>query len=232
MPGPMSRLRKYLVAGLLVWVPLGVTVLVVKVLIDLMDRVLLVLPDALHPEALVGFRIPGLGLLLSLIVLLGTGVVVANFFGRRLVAFWEALLARIPLVRTVYGAAKQVAETLFADKGASFRKVLLIQYPRKGIWALAFYTGTTVGEVQQKTEKEVVNVFLPTTPNPTSGFLIMVPREDVIELDMPVEEGIKLIMTLGVFTPSDFRKPVGSVEPVPDTIAAPPEEAKLRDAGK
>lgn len=228
----MSRLRKYLVAGLLVWVPLGVTVLVVKVLIDLMDRVLLVLPDALHPEALVGFRIPGLGLLLSLIVLLGTGVVVANFFGRRLVAFWEALLARIPLVRTVYGAAKQVAETLFADKGASFRKVLLIQYPRKGIWALAFYTGTTVGEVQQKTEKEVVNVFLPTTPNPTSGFLIMVPREDVIELDMPVEEGIKLIMTLGVFTPSDFRKSAGSVEPVSDPVAAPPEEVKLRDAGK
>lgn len=211
---PLPTLRKYLLAGLLVWLPLGVTVLVVKALIDLMDRVLVFIPEQFSPEALFGFRIPGLGVVLSLIVLFSTGVVVANLFGRRLVAIWESLLARIPLVNIIYSAVKQVAETLFANKGKSFRKVLLIEFPRKGIWAIAFYTGTVVGEVQDKTEQEVVNVFLPTTPNPTSGFLLMVAREDIIELDMPVEEGIKLIMSLGVIVPeAKKRELTGEAEP-------------------
>lgn len=197
----VPTLRKYLLAGLLVWLPLGVTVLVIKALIDLMDRVLVFIPEQYHPEALLGFPIPGLGVVLSLVVLFTTGVIVANLFGRRLVAIWESLLARIPLVSTIYSAVKQVVETVFTNQGKSFRKVLLVEYPRKGIWALAFYTGTAVGEVQARTSREVINVFLPTTPNPTSGFLIMVPREDVIELDMPVDEGIKLIMSLGVLVP-------------------------------
>lgn len=199
--GPTSTLRKYLFAGLLVWLPLGVTVLVIKALIDLMDRVLVFIPDAWHPEALLGFRIPGLGVVLSLIVLFITGIIAANLFGKRVVTAWESLLARIPLVNTIYSAVKQVAETIFADKGKSFRKVLLIEYPRKGLWAIAFYTGSAVGEIQERTSREVVNVFIPTTPNPTSGFLIMVPREEIIELDMPVDEGIKLIMSLGVIIP-------------------------------
>jgi uncharacterized membrane protein len=197
----MATFRKYLVAGLLVWIPIGVTWLIVRALINLMDGVLVVLPHHYHPDTLLGFHIPGLGLLLSVAVLLLTGLVAANLLGKRLVAFSESVLAKIPIVRTIYSAAKQVTETVFAQKGNSFRKVLLIEYPRKGVWSIAFYTGTTVGEVQDKTEKEVVNVFLPTTPNPTTGFLMMIPREDIIELDMPVEDGIKLIMTLGVIAP-------------------------------
>jgi uncharacterized membrane protein len=194
--------RRYLVAGLLVWLPLWVTWLILRTLVNLMDGVLVVLPRHYHPDTLLGFHIPGLGLLLSILVLLLTGVVAANLLGQRLVEFIEALLARIPIVRTIYSAAKQVTETVFTKKGKSFRKVLLIEYPRKGVWSIAFYTGTTIGEVQDKTEQDVVNVFLPTTPNPTTGFLMMLPREDVVELDMPVEEGIKLIMTLGVIAPS------------------------------
>lgn len=208
--GAKHPLRKYLLAGLLVWLPLGVTVLVVKALIDLMDRVLVFIPSKYHPEALLGFHIPGLGVLLSLLVLFVTGIIAANLFGRRLVAIWESLLARIPLVSTIYSAVKQVAETVFGNQGNSFRKVLLIEYPRKGLYSIAFYTGSAIGEIQDKTAQDVVNVFLPTTPNPTSGFLLMVPREDVIELDMPVEEGIKLIMTLGVIVPENKKRELTS----------------------
>jgi len=197
----MSSLRRYLIAGLLVWLPLGVTVLVIKLLVDLMDRVLVVLPHRFHPDYLLGFHIPGLGVVLSVAIVLVTGVVVANLAGRRLVAAWESLLARIPLVRTIYAGVKQIAETVFSEKGTSFRKVLLVEYPRKGLWSLAFYTGTAVGEVQEKTAQEVVGVFVPTTPNPTSGFFMMIPRADVIELDMSVDDGIKMIMSMGVIIP-------------------------------
>lgn len=224
----MATFRKYLVAGLLVWLPIGVTWLIVRALINLMDGVLFILPRRFHPDTLLGFHIPGLGLLLSVAVLLLTGVVAANLLGKRLVAFSESLLAKIPIVRTIYSAAKQVTETVFAQKGMSFRKVLLIEYPRKGIWSIAFYTGTTVGEVQIKTEKEVVNVFLPTTPNPTTGFLMMIPREDVIELDMPVEEGIKLIMTLGVIAPVSKERALGIARTDRDII----ESIASGEAGK
>ncbi len=197
----MPTLRRYLIAGLLVWLPLGVTVLVIRLLVGFMDRFLLLIPDRYNPENLLGFHIPGLGLLLSIIVVVVTGVIVANFFGRRLIALWESLLARIPLVRSIYSSVKQIAETLFHPDGKSFRKVLLIEYPRIGIWTLAFHTGGVVGEVQDKTGREVINVFVPTTPNPTSGFFIMVPKEDVVELDMSVDDGLKLIMSLGVVVP-------------------------------
>lgn len=197
----MSRLRRYLFAGLLVWLPLGVTVLVIRLLVNAMDRVLVVLPEGYHPDQLLGFHIPGLGLVLSVVIVLVTGVVAANLFGRRLVAAWESLLARIPLVRTVYNGVKQVAETVFSERGTSFRKVLLVEYPRPGMWTIAFHTGSFVGEVQDKTSREVVNIFIPTTPNPTSGFFLMVPRDEVIELDMSVDEGIKMIMSMGVIVP-------------------------------
>lgn len=197
----MSSVRRYLIAGLLIWLPLGVTVMVIKLLVDVMDQTLLVLPAAYHPDVLLGFHIPGLGVLLSVTVVLLTGVVVANFFGRRLVALWEKALARIPLVRPIYSAVKQLTETVFTSGGQSFRKVLLIEYPRKGVWTLAFQTGTAVGEAQTKTGEEVINVYVPTTPNPTSGFFLMVARRDVVELDMSVDDGLKMIISMGVVVP-------------------------------
>lgn len=197
----MHHLRRYLIAGLLLWLPLGVTILVVRLLVGTMDQTLLLLPERLRPDALLGFHIPGLGLVLAVTVVLVTGMLVANLFGRRLLALWERLLSRIPLVRSIYMAVKQLAETMFSGGGQSFRKVLLIEYPRKGLWTLAFQTGTGVGEAQQKTGREVVNVYVPTTPNPTSGFFLMVPREEVVELDMSVDDGLKMIISMGVVVP-------------------------------
>jgi len=193
-------MKRYLIAGLLVWVPLGVTVLVIKLLVDIMDRTLLLLPESYRPDALLGFHLPGVGVVLSVIIVLGTGVVVANLFGRKLVQVWENILSRIPLVRTIYASVKQILETVFSS-GQSFRKVLLVEYPRKGLWTLAFQSGTTQGEAQAKTGEEVINVFIPTTPNPTSGFFIMVPRSDVVELDMNVDDGLKMIISAGVVVP-------------------------------
>jgi len=197
----MSALRRYLLAGVLVWLPLGVTVLVVKLFVDLLDKIMVIIPHRYTPEALLGFPIPGLGVLLSLLIIFVTGVIAANLFGRRLVHLWEAILARIPLVRSVYSAVKQVTETLFAPGGQSFRKVLLVEYPRRGLWTLAFQTGTDIGEAQQRTGEDVVNVYVPTTPNPTSGFFLMIPRRDVVELDMSVDEGLKMIISMGVVVP-------------------------------
>ena len=211
----MSHLRRYIIAGLLIWVPLGVTVLVIKLMVDIMDRTLLLLPAAYHPDVLLGLHIPGLGVVLTITVVLITGVVVANFFGRQLVDAWESLLARIPLVRSIYSGAKQVSETLFSPGGQSFRKVLLIEYPRHGLWTVAFQTGITVGEAQTLTGDEVVNVYMPTTPNPTSGFFLMVPKQDTIELNMSVDEGLKMIISMGVIVPSPRTKPTGSTAPIP-----------------
>ncbi len=197
----MSAIRRYIMAGLLVWLPLGVTILVVKMLVDLMDRSLLLLPAQYQPEQLLGMHIPGLGVIVAVVVVLSTGIVVANLFGRKLVALWEALLARIPLVNSIYSAVKQISETMFSSNGNSFRKVLLVEYPRKGLWTLAFQTGTDVGEAQCKTGREVINIYVPTTPNPTSGFFIMVPKEDVVELDMSVDEGLRMIISMGSVVP-------------------------------
>ncbi|HHH48382.1 MAG TPA: DUF502 domain-containing protein [Gammaproteobacteria bacterium] len=194
-------MKRYLIAGLLVWVPLGVTVMVIKLLVGMMDRSLLLLPESYRPDNLLGFHIPGLGVVLTTIIVLVTGMVVANLFGRKLVKLWETLLAQIPLVRTIYTGVKQILETVFSSSGQSFRKVLLVEYPRKGLWTLAFQSSTSVGEAQAKTGREVVNVFIPTTPNPTSGFFIMVPADDVIELDMSVDDGLKMIISAGVVVP-------------------------------
>lgn len=191
-------MKRYLIAGLLIWVPLVITVLVIRVLVDLMDNSLLLLPPDWRPDALLGIHIPGLGVVLTLLIVFVTGMVVANFMGRKLVHGWESLLSRIPFVRTIHSAVKQVMETLFSPNGQSFRKVLLIEYPRKGVWTLAFQTGEPLGEIRDKAGCDVVTVFVPTTPNPTSGFVIIVPRGEAIEMDMPVEEGLKLIMSLGV----------------------------------
>ncbi len=198
----ISALRRYLMAGLLVWIPLGVTIIVVKMLIGLLDRTLVVLPMQYRPEQLFGVSIPGLGVIVAVVVVLFTGMIVANLFGRKLVAIWESLLSRIPLVSSVYSAVKQIAETMFSSSGQSFRKVLLVEYPRKGMWTLAFQTGTEVGEAQCKTGREVINIYVPTTPNPTSGFFIMVPKEDVVELEMSVDEGLRMIISMGSVVPN------------------------------
>ncbi len=198
----MKKLRKYLIAGLLVWLPIVVTVLLFRFLITLMDQTLILLPSQIRPESLIGFTLPGLGLILTLMVLLVTGIFAANIVGRSMVNFGEKIFKRIPVVRSVYAAAKNFVEIVFSDTGQSFKKVLLIQYPRKGVYSLAFQTSTSLGEVQKKTGSDVVCTFVPTTPNPTSGFIIIVPKEDVIELDMEVDEAFKMIVSLGVVVPT------------------------------
>jgi uncharacterized membrane protein len=205
----MGNLRRYLIAGLLVWLPIVVTVLILKFLIDVVDRTLLLLPAMVQPETLIGFRIPGLGFLLSGVVLLATGMVVTNLLGRNMVKVWESLLARIPVVRAIYSASKQLTETLFSGSGKSFRKVVLVRYPHPGMWTLAFLTGDGMAEANRKTGRDLVNIFVPTTPNPTSGFFLMVAREDMIELDMPVDVGIKLILSAGAVVPESRPEPAG-----------------------
>lgn len=198
----MKRLQRYLVAGLLVWVPAGITFLILKLVVDLMDRTLLLLPEHYRPEQLVGFRIPGLGILLTGLVVFATGMLAANLVGRRLLRLWDATLQRIPLVRSIYGGAKSFTEVVLGDGGKSFKQVVLIEYPRRGIYSIGFLTGTELAEIQARTREEVVCVFLPTTPNPTSGFILMVPRQDVIFLDMDVEAAVKMVVSLGVVVPA------------------------------
>lgn len=202
----MHSLRRYLVAGLLIWVPLGVTLLIIAFLVDLMDQTLLLLPAAVRPDHLLGFRIPGLGIVLTAAVVIGTGVVVTNLFGQQLFEWGERLLDRIPLVRTIYASAKKLTHSLFSGSGKSFRKVVLVEYPRKDMWSLAFLTGDGAPEVNTRMGRQMVSVFIPTTPNPTSGFMLLVPREDVIELDMPIDDGFKMIISVGVVVPEPTKE--------------------------
>ncbi|AKJ95673.1 MULTISPECIES: DUF502 domain-containing protein [Thioalkalivibrio] len=208
----LVSLRRYLIAGLLVWLPLIVTGFIIKLLVDLLDFTILLLPPPWRPEAILGFSIPGAGIVLAVVVVFVTGVVVANIVGRKLVSVGESIVRRIPLVSSIYGAVKQVTETVLSDGGQAFRKVMLIEYPRRGLWSVGFMTGVAVGEVQDRTERDVITVFVPTTPNPTSGFVIMVPREEAIELDMTVEDGLKFVMSMGVVTP--MRSPEEAPAPV------------------
>jgi len=194
-------MKKYLIAGLLVWMPLGITFLVVRAIVGFLDRTLLLLPQAYQPDILLGIHIPGLGVVLAVVLVLATGMVVANFLGKRIVAAWESLLSRIPLVRTLYAGIKQIMEAVLATDAKSFSKVLLLEYPRKGVWSFAFMTSDSLGEVQDKTDEKVISVFIPTTPNPTSGFVLMVPATDVTELEMSVEDGLKMIISMGVVVP-------------------------------
>lgn len=198
----MKHFRRYLVAGLLVWIPLGVTIFLIRVAIGLMDRTLGLIPQPYRPEELLGFEIPGLGVVLTFLLLLITGVLAANFVGRAFVGGWESLMDRIPVVRSIYSAAKNFAEIVFSDSSQSFKKVLLIEYPRRGLYSLAFQTSTDLGEVQGRTGEEVVCCFVPTTPNPTSGFIIIVPKKDITVLDMEVDEALKMIISLGVVIPT------------------------------
>lgn len=208
----LVTLRRYLIAGLLVWLPLIVTGFIIKLLVDLLDFTILLLPPGWRPEALLGFSIPGAGIVLAVIVVLVTGVIAANIVGKRLVHLGESIVRRIPLVSSIYGAVKQVTETVFSGGGQAFRKVVMVEYPRRGLWSVGFMTGVGMGELQRRTEHEVITVFIPTTPNPTSGFVIMVPRDEAVELDMTVEDGLKFVMSMGVVTP--LRSPEDAPAPV------------------
>jgi len=198
----MRLLRKYLIAGLLVWLPLAATVVIIKLLIDLLNKAILLFPPEWQPETLFGISIPGFGIIIGVLILILTGVFAANLFGRKLVGFWEAILGRIPLVRTIYSSVKQVLETLFSSNSESFRRVVLIEYPRKGIWSLGFQTNEALSAARESSGKELVSVFVPTTPNPTSGFIIMLPAEDITQLDISVEDGFKFIISMGVIVPN------------------------------
>ncbi|WED44295.1 DUF502 domain-containing protein [Legionella cardiaca] len=191
--------RRYLFAGLVVWLPIVVTFIVLRFIIEMLDKTMSLLPGSYHPDKVLGIHIPGLGVILSLVIILVTGIIATNYFGQRLVDFGEKILAKIPLVRSIYNAAKQVISALFATNSQAFRKVLLIEYPRKGIWSLAFLTGSTNGSlISQHTGEEMLSLFVPTTPNPTSGFLMMIPKRDAIEISMTVDEALKFIISLGV----------------------------------
>jgi uncharacterized membrane protein len=192
----LSRLlRRWFIAGLLVWIPLGVTLLVIRFIVNILNASLLLLPPVIRPE------VPLLGVVLSVLIVIGTGAFAANYIGRRFLDWSETLVARIPVVRSVYGGMKKLAETVFSERSVAFRRPVLLEYPRKGIWSMGFQTGEPAGEVQRRTDKEVITVFVPTTPNPTSGFIVMVPREDVVWLDMSVEQAMRMIISLGVVTP-------------------------------
>ena len=194
-------IKRYFITGLLIWVPLVITGWVLSLIINTLDQSLRLLPTSIHPEALVGFAIPGAGAVLTLVMILLTGLLAANFIGQKLVVWWEKLLARIPVVNSVYNSVKQVSDTLFSPNGNAFRKALLVQYPREGSWTVAFLTGAPGGDIVNHLTGEHVSVYVPTTPNPTSGFFLMMPVKDVVELDMTVDEALKYIISMGVVAP-------------------------------
>ncbi|MEQ8965271.1 MAG: DUF502 domain-containing protein [Azospirillaceae bacterium] len=203
-----ARLRAYLIAGILVTAPISITLFLSWRLINFVDnRVSAVLPERFNPETYLPFSVPGIGVVIILVALILIGALTAGFLGRFLMRQFDLILARIPAVRSLYGATKQIFETVLANQSSAFREVVLVEYPRRGMWVLAFITGTTEGEVQNLTEDTLINVFIPTTPNPTSGFLIFVPKAEVRVLEMTIEEGIKMVVSGGIITPPDRRPP-------------------------
>ncbi len=204
-------MKKYFITGLLIWVPLGITAWVLSLIVRSMDQSLLLLPQAIHPEHLLGIYIPGLGALLTLLVVFLTGLVATNIVGQKMVRFWEGVLARIPVVKSIYYSVKQVSDTLFSGSGVAFRKVLLVRYPHPEAWSVAFQTGHPARDVADMLPDEHVGVFIPTTPSPVNGFFFFVRRADVIELDMNVDEALKYIVSMGVVAPP-MRNPVGRAQ--------------------
>ena len=194
-------MKKILITGLLIWIPLAITIWVLELIVSTMDQSLLLLPPHYQPQALLGYQIPGLGALLTVIVVFVTGALASNILGQRLVRFWESILGRIPVVKTIYRSVKQVSDTLFTPGSQAFRKALLVQYPRKDSWTIAFLTGQPGGDVARHLHGDYVSVYVPTTPLPTSGFFLMMRRSDVIELDMSVDEALKYVISMGVVSP-------------------------------
>ena len=205
---PARKVRNYLIGGLLIWIPIMITVWVVRFLSGILDSSLLLLPPSWRPEAVFGTYVPGVGIVLSLVLLFVTGVVVKNLFGGQIVAGLESLVRRIPVVGSVYGGAKTFSETVLTDKGKSFKQVVMVEFPRKGVFSIGFITSHELEEAQAKTAQEVTCVFVPTTPNPTTGFLVLVPKDEVVNMDMTVDEAFKMLLTLGVVVPTWKNKPV------------------------
>jgi uncharacterized membrane protein len=201
-------IKRYFITGLLIWVPLVITGWVLSTIVSALDQSLRLLPDAFHPQSLFGFAIPGAGTLLTLLMIFTTGLLAANFIGQKLVGWWDQLLSRIPVVNSVYKSVKQVSDTLFAPNGNAFRKALLVQYPRQGSWTIAFLTGQPGGDLVNHLGNDHVSVYVPTTPNPTSGFFLMMPAKDVIELDMTVDAALKYIISMGVVAPAPHPRPI------------------------
>jgi len=211
-----ATLRRYFVAGLLVWIPLVITLWVLKLLVDLMDQSLLLIPSHYRSEALFGFHVPGMGLILTAAVVLATGALAANFFGRKLIDLGHNLLGRIPIVRSVYGGVKQISDTLFSPEGKAFRRAVLVRYPHAGAWTVALVTGNPEHELASLLGTDQVSVFVPTTPNITAGFFLVVPRTETLELDMTVDDALKYIISMGVAEPA-ARQIRGAIK-----IAPPP----------
>jgi uncharacterized membrane protein len=197
-------IKRYLITGLLIWVPLVITLWVLNFIISAMEPTLRLLPATWQPDKLIGFHIPGFGLILAILIVFVTGLVTANYLGQRLVSFWEFLLGRIPIVRSIYSSVKQVSDTLFSDSGNAFRKALLVQYPREGSWTIAFQTGVPAKEVGVMFTEPMVSVYVPTTPNPTSGFFLMMRESDVKPLDMSVDDALKYVVSMGVVSPDQL----------------------------
>lgn len=198
----MKLIKRYFITGLLIWVPLAITVWVLALIVGTMDRSLLLLPRSLRPEDTFGFHIPGVGTVLTLLVVFATGLVTTNFVGQRLVRFWEALLARIPVVKSIYYSVKQVSDTLFSGNGEAFRKVLLVRFPHQDAWAIAFQTSAPAQEIGARMEEDYVSVFIPTAPSPVNGFFFFVRRSEVVTLDMSVDDALKYIVSMGVVAPN------------------------------
>jgi uncharacterized membrane protein len=195
-------MKRYFITGLLVLVPLLITIWVLATLIGIMDQSLLLLPAAWRPEAQLGYQVPGLGAVLTLLVIFVTGLIATNFLGQQLINMWERLLGKVPVVKGIYNSVKQVSDTLFSGSGQAFRKALLIQFPHQGSWTIAFLTGQPGGDVANHLHGDYVSVYVPTTPNPTGGYFLMMPKREVIELDMSVDEALKYIISMGVVTPN------------------------------
>jgi uncharacterized membrane protein len=211
----VQHLRRYLVTGLILWVPIGITIWVLTLIVSTLDKTLLLIPEQYRPETVLGFAIPGLGVLLTLVVLLITGIAARNFIGQQLIKGWDRILRRIPVVKSIYSGVKQVSDTLFSDSGLAFRKALLIEFPHQGSYTIAFMTGTPSGELVTRLPGEHVSVYVPTTPNPTSGYFLLLPKSRTQELDMSVDDALKYIVSMGVVGPAVAPKAAALLEPLP-----------------
>jgi uncharacterized membrane protein len=199
--GAFRGVKKYLITGLLIWIPLVITLWVLKIIFDALDQSLLLLPDDWRTEAWLGVHVPGLGAILTIAIVLLTGVLAGNFFGAQLVQVWNGMLARIPVVNSIYSSVKQISDTLFSSSGQAFRQALLVEWPHAGMWTIGFLTGTPGGDVARHVPADCVSVYVPTTPNPTGGYFVIVPRSKVVELDMTVDQALKYIISMGVVPP-------------------------------
>jgi uncharacterized membrane protein len=200
-----KSIRRYLIAGVLVWLPIFITYFIVHFIVHLLDGTIMLLPAKYHPAQLIGYEIPGAGVVLTIIILVMTGLLVTNFIGHKLLSIWEKILSRIPLIRNIHSAAKQVVNAIIQPNGNAFRKVLLVQYPRVGLWSIAFQTSGVLYLTQH--EKPVVSIFIPTTPNPTSGFLMFIPVDEIKELNITIEEALRMVISIGVIIPGQMTYP-------------------------